>query len=394
MSRSRGFVSTLIRIDRAARRARAAQARASVRAQRDAERARRAGERYQLAASKEQKRTYVNSRLADVDAQNRELEQSAAALASILSHALGRSFSFDVDTLKEPLGDEPFQPGNLATRLPPPVLGMYLPPAPAWHARLVPGSKVRHERQTDEARKRFEADEAQYAEAEKQRLARLEEARTVHEAKVAENRRRVEAQHAEVEELKRAFQARSEDAVAAYFTLALDRSDYPDGFPGSPELTYEPEAKKLVVEMELPGYDVVPDVGSFRYVKSKDEITESPRPAKERRALYSSVIAQTTLRSLHEIFSADKASHAVDTVLFNGYVNGIDRGTGHPAKPCVVTVQASPDVFLSVDLRRVEPVACLRALHGTISKSPEELTPVEPVHDFNVLDPRFKKLKT
>ena len=347
-----------------------------------------------MAATKEEKRAYVNSRLSEVAAQNRELEQEVAALAAVLSDALGKSSSFDVDTLKESLADEPFQPGNLATLLPAPELGTYLPPPPSWQTRLIPGAKARHERQTDEARKRFESDKASHAEAERQRQAKLEEARVGHEGKVAENRRRVEAQHAEVEELKLAFQARSEDAVAAYFTLALDRSDYPDGFPGSPELTYEPEAKKLVVDMELPGYDVVPEVGTFRYVKSNDEITESPRSAKERRSLYSSVIAQTTLRSLHEIFAADRASHAVDTVLFNGYVKGIDRGTGHPAKPCIVTVQASPDVFLNFDLRRVEPVACVHALHGAISKSPEELIPVEPVFEFNVLDPHSKKVKT
>jgi restriction system protein len=395
MGRSRGFFSTLVRIERAARRAQAAQARASIRAQRDAERIRRVDERRGLAASKEQKRAYAISRLAQAEDQNRELEQTVSALESVLRDALGRSSSLDVETLKEPLAGEPFQPGNLAKRLPAPGLGTYLPPPLSWHARLVPGAKARHERQTDEARKRFEADKAAHVEAEKQRQARLEEARAAHEAKVAENRRRVEAQHAEVEELKHGFQERSEDAVAAYFTLVLDRSDYPDGFPASPELTFEPEAKKLVVDMGLPGYDVVPEVGSFRYVKSKDEIVESARPAKERRGLYSSVIAQTALRSLHEIFSADRASHAVDTLLFNGYVNGIDPGTGQPARPCVVTVQASPDVFLSLDLRRVDSAACLCALHGAISKSPEELIPVEPMHEFNVIDPRFgKKVKT
>jgi restriction system protein len=395
MGRSRGFVSTMIRMQRAARRAQKAQAQAAVRSQRDAERSRRVDERRGVTASKEQRLAYAQSRLAQAGDQVRELEQTVSALESVLRDALGRSSFLDVDTLKEPLADEPFQPGNLAKRLPAPALGTYLPPPPGWHTRLVPGAKARHERETDEARKRFEADKAAHVEAEKQRQAKLEEARAAHEARVAENRRRVEAQHAEVEELKRGFQAHAADAVAAYFTLVLDRSDYPDGFAGSPELTYEPEAKKLVVDMELPGYDVVPEVGSFRYAKSKDEIVESPRPAKERRSLYSSVIAQTALRSLHEIFSADMASHAVDTVLFNGSVNGIDPGTGQPAKPCIVTVQASPDVFTRFDLHRVEPAACVRALHGAISKSPEELIPVELVREFNVIDPGFrKKVKT
>ena len=344
-----------------------------------------------MAATREQKRVYVESRLTEVEDQNRELEETVAPLRSILRDALGRSSFLEVETLKEPLTDEPFEPGPLAIPLPRPVLATYLPPPLNWLVRLVPGAKAKHERRSEEARQRFEADKAAHAEAEGQRQAKLTEAHAAHEAKVAENRRRVEGQHAEVEELKRGLQARTADAVAAYFTLVLDRSDYPDGFSGSSELTYDPEAKKLVVEMEFPGFDVVPEVGSFKYVRNKDEIVESPRTAKERRAVYASVIAQVALRGLHEIFSADGALHTIDTVLFNGYVDGIDPGTGQRARPCIVSVQASPDVFATFDLRYVDPAACLRALHGAISKSPEDLVPVEPVREFNIIDPRFKK---
>jgi len=110
-------------------------------------------------------------------------------------------------------------------------------------------------------------------------------------------------------------------------------------------------------------------------VKSKDEITEVPRPLRDRRELYGSVLAQTTLRTLHEIFSAD-ALGLVETIVLNGYVTGTDRSTGRPSRVCVVSVRAPSDTFLSLDLRRVEPSACLAALHAAVSKSPETLTPV------------------
>jgi restriction system protein len=388
MGRSRGFVSTLIRMERAGRRAQAAQARATVRAQRQAQ---RAGERYRVAEAKEQKRIYIESRLAEVEDQNVELEQTVAALASVLQDALTKDCSLDLDTLKEPLSDEPFLPGGLAHALPAPELDQYLPPPPGRVMRLLPGVQSKHERRTAEARQRFETDVAAHAEAERQRQQRLEEARAAHAAKVAENRRRVEEQHAEVEELKRGFQARSAEAVAEYFTLVLDRSEYPEGFPGSSEVTYEPGSRRLVVDLELPSFDIVPEVGSFRYVKAKDEITESPRSGKDRRGLYASVIAQTALRTLHEVFSADKAWQTVDTVVFSGYVNGIDRGTGRPARPCLVSVRTSPDLSTSFDLQHVDPAACLRALHAALSKSPEELIPVEPVFGLNVVDSRLKK---
>ena len=256
---------------------------------------------------------------------------------------------------------------------------------------LVPGIKAKHERQTAEARQRFEYALIVHADDERRRQAKLEEARAAHEAKVGEARMRVEVQHAEVEELKRGLQARNAEAVAAYFTLVLGRSEYPEGFPDSSEVTYEPASKLLAIDMELPPFNIVPGVGSFKYIKAKDEISESSRSARERRSLYASVIAQTALRTLHEVFSADSASQAVDTVAFNGYVNGIDRGTGQHARPILVSVRASPDILASFDLRHVDPEACLHALHAALSKRPEELAPVEPIFEFNVAEPRLKK---
>ena len=388
MGRRRGLLSTLIQIERAGRRAQAAQARAALRAQRQAQ---RAGDRRRVAEAKEQKRIYLESRLAEVEDLNAELEQTVAALASVLQDALTGDSSLDLDTLKEPLSDEPFLPGGLAHELPAPELDQYLPPPPGRIMRLLPGAQAKHERRSAEARQRFETDVAAHAEAEMQRQQRLEEARVAHAAKVAENRRRVEEQHAEIEQLKSGLAARSPEAVAAYFALVLDRSEYPEDFPCSSEVTYEPGSKQLLVDLELPPFDIVPEVGSYRYVKAKDEITESPRSGKERRALYASVIAQTALRTLHEVFSADKPWQAVDTVVFSGYVNGIDRGTGRPARPCLVSVRASPDFSTSFDLQHVDPAACLRALRGALSKSPEELIPVEPVFELGVADSRLKK---
>jgi restriction system protein len=388
MGHSRGLISTLIRIERAARRAQAAQLRAVQRAQRQAERSRRAEERFRQAVTREEKRAYLESRIAEADEQNAELEKTIADLRAILAKGLKRDSFFDLDTLKEPLKDEPVQPGELAHPISGPRVD--LPPPLGWVMRLIPGAKAKHQRQFDEARRRYDEQKIAHEHAEKQRQEKLEQLRLAHEEKVAENRRRIEAQHAQIEELKRAFQERSADAVTAYFSLVLDHSEYPEGFLCSSDLTYQPASKKLVIDFQLPGFDVVPEAASYKYVKSKNEISESARAARERRLLYGSVIAQAALRTLHEVFSADRTS-VVDTVDLSGYVHGIDRGTGQPAKPCVLSVRASPDVFASLDLRRVDPLACLQALRAAISKSPADLVPVEAVHDFSAIDPRFLK---
>lgn len=143
-----------------------------------------------------------------------------------------------------------------------------------------------------------------------------------------------------------------------------------------------------MIEYDLPSFDVIPAVGAYKYVKSKDEVTETARPLAQRKALYSSVVAQMTLRTLYELFKADRMGH-LDIIVFNGYVNSIDKGTGRPVRACLITVRTTRDTFMQLDLSKVDPLACLNVLNASVSKSPTELAPVRPVLEFNMVDSRF-----
>ena len=170
--------------------------------------------------------------------------------------------------------------------------------------------------------------------------------------------------------------------------MVLEDSRYPESFPQHAKLAFVPESAQLVVEFDLPSFDVVPTVESYRYVKTRDEITEKAWPETKRRALYSEVLAQVTLRTIHEIFEADR-QEIVDVVVFNGHVDSIDRATGQPARPCVITLRCTRDVFLGLDLEHVDAQVCLKALNAAVSKKPSELAAVRPVIEFDMVDARF-----
>jgi restriction system protein len=70
-------------------------------------------------------------------------------------------------------------------------------------------------------------------------------------------------------------------------------------------------------------------------------------------------------------------------------VDTIDPGSGHPIRPCLITLRTTREVFNQLDLARVEPLACLKHLSASVSKSPAELIPVRPVLEFSMVDPRF-----
>lgn len=388
MARRTALVAAIARTQREAARQEAAQQRATLQALRERERARKAHERAQVLHEKERQRLYLESRQAEAEAQDQELKERVRRLQHLLDETLRVDDYFDIDALKQEFVLPAFDPQGLDVPEPSPVPEAYFPPKLSFFGGLMPGAKDRHARKTASARERYETDQQAHATREAERRRKLERARLVHTLHLETLRRENAAQHAEIEELKQQYAAGVPDAVVDYCTLVLQASDYPGDLPRHTKLAYVPESKQLVIEADLPTVDSVPDVEAYKYVRAKDEIASTPRSAIQRKALYASVIAQVTLRTLHEIYEADRLGH-VDTLIFNGYVDAIDPGTGQAVRPCLITVRTTRDAFTRINLGKVEPAACLKTLNASVSRSPAELTPVRPVLEFSMVDPRF-----
>ena len=388
MARRSSFAYRMAQYQRELERQARAQQRAEIAAVREAERARKAYERAQVLEKKERKRLYLESRTAEVEAMNAQLQARNEELERLLIATLETDDYLDFETLKVEPEIPPFQPGALAVSTDPPRIEMFMPPSPSGFAKLVPGAKGKHEQAVAAARRAFESESAAHAEKERQREQALMEARAAYDADVEKIKERAAVQNREIDEFRARFDAAEPDAVGEYFSLVLDASSYPDGFARKYRMAFVPESRQLVVEFELPALSVVPVVKQYRYVKARDAIEDSPRPATQVKAAYSSVVAQTTIRTLHELFEADRGGK-LETIVFNGYVDTIDPATGKPASPHLVTVRASRDVFTQLDLRNVEPLACLKGLNASVSKSPSELLPVRPILEFDMVDARF-----
>ena len=105
------------------------------------------------------------------------------------------------------------------------------------------------------------------------------------------------------------------------------------------------------------------------------------------KAQYASVIAQTALRVVERSSKPTVAPHR--TIVLNGMVVTNDPATGRAIRPCLLTLRTTRETFAELDLRRVDPAACLRHLGAGVSRKPEELAPVRPVLEFDMADPRF-----
>jgi len=178
------------------------------------------------------------------------------------------------------------------------------------------------------------------------------------------------------------------DAVVDYCERVLHGSPYPDGFPSSFDSDYVPETRTLVVDYALPPISALPTAKAFKYVLARNQIQLVPVSESWCDKTYDSVLYQIALRTLYETFQSDEAS-AFDSVVFNGWVNSIDKATGKEVNACVLSVQATKPEFLGINLSQVDPKACFKKLKGISAARLTELSPIRPILQLNKEDKRF-----
>jgi restriction system protein len=391
MGRRRGIIATfqreIARQERASRQAQTQHFRQQQAIHRQAVQAMKALERSAVSDERERKRLYAEARLAEVAADNADLQSRVEDLRSLLAATLETDDHIDLARLKKAAVHPPFDPGYLETPIAPPDWRQFEPQQPTGLTKLL-GGQAKYQQLLAQAQQWFANAQAQHAAAEADRQNRLSYAFTAYQMHWTEVEAETAQHNAEIDRFGVALADGNPDAIVQYFGMVLGNSVYPDDFPHHYRLAYVPESRQLVVEYELPSIDVVPTVREYKYVKTRDEITSAPRLAKEVRELYSGVVTQVTLRTVHEIFEADRRE-LVDTVVFNGLVDTVDPATGKAIRPCLVTLRTTRGTFAELNLAKVDPAACLVHLNASVSKRPEDLAPVRPVLEFDMVDKRF-----
>ncbi len=359
---------------------------------RQAEKAQKAAYREQLRraklADRAAQQAYIHSREQEVAEMNQDLGARIHELRSVLSTA-GKRRLLNLNSLKRSYVAKTFTPSpspreplrtDFNTQVEPPsLLGKML------------GGKPKYERQVEEAR---QGDEQAYQAAHEKWIPEFatwqhKESESRAKFELGETRRReeIENHNSAIDALEKGYASGDSTSASEYFSIVLESLELPNQFPAEFRVSFVSESRQLIIEYSLPTLDVIPTTGEYSYIKGKDEIREKPRKKSEIKEVYEAAIAGTCLRVLHEIFSSDRAEIA-QTIVFNGIVNTISPETGKEISPCIVSARVTRAEFLEINIDRIDPVYCLRAL-GAVSKRPDELAPVRPIVEFDMVDPRF-----
>lgn len=195
-------------------------------------------------------------------------------------------------------------------------------------------------------------------------------------------------ENAKVDALKAAWRNGKPEAVEEHASIVLDSSDHDDVVPKQWEVQYQPETKLLLIEYRLPTPDDLPTTKSVRFVAATGELKETSISERDKKALFDDLCYQICLRTLHELFEADRHNH-LERIAFNGWTESIDRATGQQVTSIILSVVAKKEEFRAINLEQVDPRACFKSLKGVSAASLVGLTPIAPVIEFEKSDKRF-----
>ena len=374
-------------------------------AARQAERARaqaeRANDAEQKKAEQEAKRLHIVAMDAEVSARNAELAVTYGEIDSILADTLEIDDYVNLETLRRSVEHPLFEPGRLATPShrpdpikPPPRPEFVAPDGEPKKLSLAFGDKKRyaaalaqahadHDRDTRSWQaevasvpSRQEEQDHAYETAENLRLLQLESATAAYDAECRQREAEVAESNRALDQLIANLGYGVEGAVQEYVSIVLGNSVYPDSFPVAHEFGFESAHGELTLKALTPAPNSMPSIRQFKYVKARDEIAETPLTQKDQKERYANAVAQVAVRTLHEIFEADRMGR-IQTISLTVATQAFDPGTGHMTDIPFIAVASDRATFERLDLRNIVPSATLAHLKATVSKNPFGLVAID-----------------
>lgn len=406
MARRRGFFAEIQHQNRVAEQRQRAAARQQAAAVRQYEQAKRAEQRASLALQRasdaERKQYEKEAAAAHVAAMQAEVEQLNSALAdtyesvdTLLAATLQVDDYVDLEDLRRTVEYPPFDRQDLREPTPPPLPlldpepPVYQPPPPPiglfGRKKKLLELQTQAEAAFDRAHYRWEQEmqqlpeqrrwlEEQYAAKEHLRQQALSDAIERFKAECARRDQEVADHNASVDQLISDLSYGDVDAVQEYIGIVLANSVYPEGFSVEYDPKYDPDTAELSLRVFIPTPETIPSIKSYRYVKASDEIMPVALSQKDAKDRYAGIVHQVALRTLHEVFEADRRG-LVQSIALEVGVQTVNPATGRETYIPFVAVGAPRDSFTQLELSAVVPLATLEHLGAAASKNPLGLVP-------------------
>ncbi len=177
-------------------------------------------------------------------------------------------------------------------------------------------------------------------------------------------------------------------AMNNFIESVLQKSTYPEGYNKDIEVEYEASSKTAIINYRIPNTVEVPNTIKYKYDSLIEGLIEIKMKDKEFNKYYESVVFQSTLRSIKEVFDSI-GNDILDTIVFNGLAEDIDKKTGNNFTSCIISLMVPRSQFEKINLTQISYKDCILYLKGIFVGQLQQLSPVKPILDINRNDRRF-----
>lgn len=192
----------------------------------------------------------------------------------------------------------------------------------------------------------------------------------------------------EIDRIKSHYFKKEKKGIISFYSKFLTSFSYDPNFQKSVEIDFNDKTNVLIIEYLLPSIEHFPNIKEMRYIKTRNEFKEINFTQRELYNIYDDVIYRIVLDLINIVFQNDVID-SIESVVFNGWSNAINKATGLYNKACILSVFCEKIEFLKINLSEVEPKECFKSLKGISANKISHLTPIKPIISIEKSDSRF-----
>lgn len=368
-------------------------------AQRKAQQARaqmaKAADADRKAREKAVKEAHIESMQADVEERNSAIAEAYDEIDNLLAATLDVDDYVDLEALRAPVVHPPFdargldQPVPEPAPIPDPVQPVLVPPespkglfGKKKHEQAAAEAQLLHNQalqrwqvEIQAARTQRESLYVQYQQNEAKRIAGLQQLQALYKAECDSRDKATNQRNELLDQLIVNLGYGTPEAISEYVSIVLSNSVYPKYFQVEHDFDFDAATAELTLQVTVPNPETLPKVKAFKYTKSTDEVSSTDLSQKAQKDRYASAVHQVALRTLHEVFEADRRG-LIGSISLQVGTRAADPATGLQGFLSFVGVAAERSTFMNINLHNVVPTATLEHLGATVSKNPHGLVGV------------------
>ena len=201
--------------------------------------------------------------------------------------------------------------------------------------------------------------------------------------KCKKNYQRINSENQEIFEQARAELQQSETCVITLAKLIMRENRLPDLFKPNFQFSLDETEEFLQVQFDFPDYnDVEIKIDTLRNGDPK-YASETAKKKLVKESLFSMMVW------VGHVLGTQLQGKSVKQIGINVHQSWFDPATGQPASGIIASVMGGIDHLASLNIEKVDPIACIRDLKGIVTPSLEKQSPIRPIFEMNTDDKRI-----